>query len=554
MAFFKCRTSGRWLMLTVATTSTLQACSLFDPYVKPKNVYLENFQGPAPTQIAPNAGEHSLEAATAYGEALREEYFNAISDQAILNSTAGLALIPISAAGLYFGISGPQSALLPTALGGAAMFLGANYLHSQPREYVYAEGADAVSCAVIAMAPVRAAVNRLQATGGGEQAKYPSLSPLMARLQSAADQVEGMVKEPGSLDGPGEVARARVAEARALIKEAVEAETTIQTSGDALFNAIQKIRTSVTNSLIADEPNLTALASSLSSALPLSAGQLVSKAAVALQPSAPPGTLHDVSPAALKDIQNLLQPYMRELNQAYEELRGVVALVRTAPSQAYLDACGIDVKSAGLNFSITPDSPIAFSDGDKVEAYAITISGGKPQYDWAWQGLKPDDLNVALTYGADGTGVLTITETTAIPKEGSYQLQLRDTAKHLAYVNVKVNAQTATKKQTGSTGGGSGSTAHQLVTPPTQPGLPQIPGLAADEVQLNVELMALLVDRKCMEQVTDFSSAAPLETGLQGGQAKLATKFPDLDSTKVGPTLLRDKLKADKDKQIMCTS
>jgi hypothetical protein len=547
------RRAARRAMSVVTLLAFLQGCSLFDPYAEPNRVYLDRFQGPEPKPGAtiPEGTLRSLQAATDYSEALREEYFHAISDQAVLNTTAGLMLIPISAAALYFGIAGPREVLLPLAVAGGATYLGANYLHSQPRELIYASGAGAVTCASAAMSPIRAAIIRLrntqvadpaqQANFTAQQAGYPTLSPLIVELTAAADSVDALVRDPGLTSAPVQVARERVAAARALANEAAQSDVIIQTAGDTLFSAVQRIRASVTTALIAEEPNLTALASTLSSQLPLRAGQITSQAALqppAAKTSAAKNDKEKMNTAV--SVQQTLDQPLARLAAAQENVRAVVDLAKTGPSEAFLNACGVDVKTAGVNFVVSPTTDVSFSKGDTVESSSFLISGGQSPYDAPWEGLTPDDISAVITYDAGGKGNLLVSEKTAVTKEANYQLRIHDAGNNAVVINVKVGAQTAAKKPAPA----PAAVAPVAVAPvPGAQGAVPVVAVPVSEAVFNKELLDMLVVRGCTQPPANLDDSIAVDDALHNGVNALATKFPQLAT--LGVTDLNTKLKAD---------
>jgi len=436
-------------VIAAATAASLAGCSLLDPYVKPDDTLLKAYQE-----------SHSLESATDYAEALQEEYLGAISDQAMLKSGVGLALIPISAAALYFGIQGIHpDTVLALGLGGAGTYLGAQYLSSQPRELIYVAGSNAVSCAVIAMAPVRAARDRLVDlesevyqldAADAEQAKIPappkpvaakpSLTRPLARLGKAINKLDGLVAgvKDTAASARTDYDLALIADAKAVLLEGRKANAVITTSGDTLYGAIQQIRGTVTQAIIETEPNLTALVSSLSSALPLRANQI---APAVKKPEKSKGALHDVDPSST--LNNPDQDRINAENALIditEQVRGVVDLAKAAPSKDYLAACGVNIKEAGLNFAIDPATPITFSNPDAIETHTISISGGQSPYSANWSGSTPADLSLTLTYEADGKGVLTLKETTAKPAKQSYVLSIHDAGSNAVPLDVTTGA------------------------------------------------------------------------------------------------------------------
>ncbi|MBL8470744.1 MAG: hypothetical protein KF778_02980 [Rhodocyclaceae bacterium] len=88
---------------------------------------------------------------------LRKNYLHAVKGQSTLSASISGLLIPLSAIGIYRGVThsseGTTRALTAMGLGASAAYLYANTLTSKPRQGVFLAGADAIGCAVVASRP-----------------------------------------------------------------------------------------------------------------------------------------------------------------------------------------------------------------------------------------------------------------------------------------------------------------------------------------------------------------------------------------------------------------
>lgn len=440
---------GRASVATVILSSTVLAgCSLIDPYVAPSEEISKRY-----------SEERSLAAAMAYAEALRDEYKGALSDQAILNSSIGLALIPVSALAAYYGITGGNSnTIVGLALGGAGAYIGASYLQSEPRQFVYASGVTAVNCAISIMEPFRTAQIILKDEDG-------SLTSRIRTVEQTANELSIKIKEalPALGDQNVEIIAAQdaVNVARATSADGRAVEVALKSGGGTLFSSVRQIEATVDRAIIDTQPSLSSLVSTLGTALPLRAGQ------IAPQPKPKEKAQGEVTaPADANDEAELI-----ELRQKLEgdiiAVREIVDLVKDRTPAESLQNCGVDISKSGLTFNIIPDAPISFVDGATQETSTISVRGGTPPYAASWVGTTPPDISATLTPSPnwDETGILTVTETTASPAEGRYSLLIHDAG--IGATIIEVNS--------GNGGGGAVGSVRAEAAPAAAAGTPPDP-------------------------------------------------------------------------------
>ncbi|MEO3429508.1 hypothetical protein AAFN88_11655 [Pelagibius sp. CAU 1746] len=100
----------------------------------------------------------SVAAAIEHAEAWRTTYYRAVQESEYLKSATALALIPISAAALYLGITSTSGAsrdvITGLGIGGASLFTAANYLSAPTANQIYLAGSKAMGCVVLAARPL----------------------------------------------------------------------------------------------------------------------------------------------------------------------------------------------------------------------------------------------------------------------------------------------------------------------------------------------------------------------------------------------------------------
>ena len=156
----------------MASSLALSGCSMFDPYLEIKNADDYN--------KAVNFNE-----AIEYAEKYKDEYRDALGNEATFRSILGVSLISLGAATLGLGITGASTtAITVTGLTGAAGFGAATWLDSTPRQRAYVLGHNAIGCAIEAVIPLRPDAtgvleegfkNALKALDQGENEDEPGL-------------------------------------------------------------------------------------------------------------------------------------------------------------------------------------------------------------------------------------------------------------------------------------------------------------------------------------------------------------------------------------------
>jgi hypothetical protein len=485
----------------------------------------------------------SLDNAVSYANALRTEYFDKINTDALINAGSGLALIPIGALALFYGISGASRDVpLALGIGGAGLYAGASFLHSQPRQLIYAAGANAVTCAIAAVDPLRLSPE--------ERAE---LHADILRLVLDATVLRQALSPFIDKAGPDiDYAKDVLARAEATIDQAKRADAAAAQAGRTLFNAVQQIRGLVDRAVIANQPNLDALIAGLGSALPLRAGQIAPGIASHL----PKGTVQaaDINEARAFPA---LQVAVQNVEVSIARVKTLIDRLGAGPSADTLKACTNGISAAALTFTVLPTTDLQFRAGASTpQTAAIVLSGGQSPYRWNWLGVVPGTaLTAALTYDNSGSGIVTITVSPGTDT-GDYTISVADatgTSKTVA-VHI-VNAGSGSSRTLGRTtrsqraAGSAATPTHPLITQPTpapeQPAIqstPPAPG--AVELQLRDELLR----RGCKIDPPGTTDSEKIGVGIDEFVAK-HMEYREIGGKKPGEQAILDKLRTEPEKK-----
>jgi hypothetical protein len=378
----------------------------------------------------------SLDNAINYANELRSEYFNKVNIDAELTTGSGLALIPIGALALFYGISGASKDVpLALGIGGAGLYTGASFLHSQPRQLIYAAGANAVTCAIAIMDPLSLSSAEWSAFQADILALVRDTSALRQALNPFVDRV-----------GPEiDYAKTVLARAEATIDQANRTNAAIAQAGRTLFNSVQMIRGLVNRAIISNQPNLDVLMASLGGALPLRAAQIAPGISGRLPKGA--GVFHAL-PNELEAAAQL-QVAVQNAEVSIARVKLVIDRIGPGPSADTLKACTNGISGAALPFTVLPTTDLQFAaKATTVQTAAIVLSGGQSPYSSNFVGVLPGKaVSAALTYDSGGAGIITVT----VPPDaesGDYTLSVADKSGTSKSVGIHITAVRSSTKST----------------------------------------------------------------------------------------------------------
>lgn len=418
------------LVKAISIIVCLESCtSLVNPYISPSNQVTNSYNDTP-----------SLENAINYSNNLRAEYLGALSDQAYLNAGVGLTLIGVSAAAFALGATGgATNAIIGLGIGGTAAYLANTFLYSKPRQLIYAAGAGAISCSVSATEPLRVAsrlINKKQIDSNNQELN--SFTQNLANLNLNLNKLKALIKKHGN-SLPVVAAENIFLEGEVSLKKGRQAEVIISTAGGTLYSAVEQIRTKVNRALIDTEPNIQTLVESLSSTIPLRAGQIA---------PIPKGTFDEGDPvhadvSGLEEIKKELNELMRSVVSNSEQVLFIVRLVEKGPTSEAMQGCQVNIEKSGLNFSVSETS----LNMKKMQTANIIISGGQPPYGINWTGNIPAStaLQANLNYQNDGTGVVIIKALSAVDNN-NYSLLIQDKSVNKVIVEITTQGKSENSK------------------------------------------------------------------------------------------------------------
>ena len=415
--------NGR-LIVAIGASLAISACSIANPYR-----YGDD------TSYRKGA---LLAGAVAFAEDTREKYYDAITEQTLMNRGVGVLLIGAASAAAFLGLQGGNTKIITgLGVGGAGLFAVNSILYSQPRLGVYVAGAKAISCTLGSFASARAF------DSAGFEEAYLEFRDQYAKVKGLlADSPGG---NPDIIDN----ARAEVEASTATLINADKVRADLNTTGVRLFENVQAIHANVTTALIATEPDLVSLVATLGTTIPANAslltGPKLKKPEDPLKKKTSPRA--DEKAAALARETTIL-----ELARRIVDAR--ISLAGESPSDAALEACA---EFASIKpFSVLP-RPTLVVDLNKGPSGLVRVSGGKAPYSYGWVGQAPG-AGVTLEEASKTTAALSIRVTGDDTASGqTFQLVVQDNDTNSATILVTfVGKSAAGETPTGTPPGGDG--------------------------------------------------------------------------------------------------
>jgi hypothetical protein len=144
----KCRLLKR-IAAIAAIAVLLPSCAVLNPHVDARK--LDEFYA-----ASENKFEGNLSGAVRAADELRHNYLGAVGQYAYARNGLVLTVIPLTAWGLYRGVTssgGATEALAVAGIGAAGGYAVGSQLLSGQRELIYLAGAEAIGCSILAMRP-----------------------------------------------------------------------------------------------------------------------------------------------------------------------------------------------------------------------------------------------------------------------------------------------------------------------------------------------------------------------------------------------------------------
>ncbi|MDQ3511897.1 MAG: hypothetical protein M3414_09520 [Pseudomonadota bacterium] len=249
-------------LLTCLLVPACAGCAIMNPYVYPSKTIPPDALPPK-HDAAQFAGD--IGPAIRYADSWRHTYARAAGQHAAMRNWSAAALLPLSATALFYGVTGHGSSdrITRLALGGASIYGANQYLTSNPRQDLYMQGAQALTCAITSTRPFIVTAGWLTELKDDTS----KLTRELAELEKRHAALQAMVDDPGLTDIAAKSAAMTtlasasraIADARALIVKSTQADLAILGAGHALTDAVRSITDFVYSQLPSTQPDLETL-------------------------------------------------------------------------------------------------------------------------------------------------------------------------------------------------------------------------------------------------------------------------------------------------------
>ncbi len=376
------------LVLILPLLTGISGCaSLFNPHY-------------SPLRVTPKGQTATMEEAVTYADNAIDAYRKGVGDQANLSAWTGTALIPLSAVVVGLGtLGGHSNSVTNLALGGAAAYGMSSWLSSPVRSLVYVDGIGALNCAKESMRPWYVSNDWMadfNTAMDNLSTKIPALTHGLSELEALISVLEGMglagdpqVKAAKALakSVTGQLAGVRVTQ-----ENGFTLKHRLETAGQALIFAVDRINGEMDKALLSTVPNLTALPSVIASLNP---------AADMFRQGSAPAEVQTVKAAdkanefhaqsltrgeatKIKSARNDLNAKVREVKLMATTLAGYEGFVRSAVkkfeqpvSDTLLKQCGVSEEDIVKPLKVLPDTKVTVAAGSST---SIFLFGGSGQY------------------------------------------------------------------------------------------------------------------------------------------------------------------------------
>lgn len=253
---------ARVVALAAATGLMLPGCAVLNPhvdaprldgvYAQPSDCAQKNELREACTRF-----HGRLVEAVGAADQLRRNYLGAVNQYAYARSGLALTIIPLTAWGVYRGVTssgGATDALAATAIGAAGGYAVGNQLLVGRRELVYLAGAEAIGCSILAMRPY------LVDAGDAQTYFIRPLHTLGKELPVAVDTLAQFKRNHAGLKvAEVEVAEARLSALNATLAEGRAFNGELDSAAVVLIEKARTIQSRVSTEIVKTQPDLASI-------------------------------------------------------------------------------------------------------------------------------------------------------------------------------------------------------------------------------------------------------------------------------------------------------
>lgn len=380
-----------------------------------------------------------LNTAINYANKGKDNYAEALGEQAEFNSYLGIGLTALGASALGLGVVGAgTTAITVLGLTGASAYGIGSFLENKPRQRAYILGYNAINCAIEAVLPfnVNSSLNynHFSQALHGATAEEGLLSHIgntekaisKVRQITATDNISKSIRTAESLIGTARIA----------YSNGVSLDLKINNSGNALTTAVDRIVGQVNDSINTNQADLQSIMTIIGGL-----GGMYSQFTTIPQSMASASDIKSVSKASIQSANLSAQQILNEL------LNSVAALSRTTQTvTAFVNAivaekpieqlkiCGVNPDEIAASIEVDPSGVIDFIQG-KGGSVGRIIQGGSSPYSAAIVSSSSKGISVKQSIPF---APMFIVEVTPEADLGDYSIYVTDGSGHRKFVTVRV--------------------------------------------------------------------------------------------------------------------
>jgi hypothetical protein len=396
----------------------------------------------------------SIKDAIKYADEVRGAYRDALANQGLLSTTLGVVLIPLTGVIAYQGITGVSTkTIAATSIVGASLLGAGIYLHSSPRQIIYAETAAAITCAISVVAPLQLSKDdedhlrtlvqwKYSKEGTQPEPSTENAQPGPSKEDTQPQHSTGDTQqEPSTGDSktnlpyillrvsevPDPKADKLAEQIRIGIASGREALAIIDMAGSQLVSTVDGIMDMADKQIASTIPDPRSLSSGLGGLIPVpkvGAVDLPTLKDLEKEPVKGP------KPEAETPLDTALKRAGTTRNQILAELTfisGVAERIREVSVKSALSGCGGALENITTAFRLVPEATTVSFTFEKGGEHRSVVVGGKPPY-FASLLRKPEVGTLTAEILSEPAGYqLRINADTNV-KAGDYPVAVRDSS------------------------------------------------------------------------------------------------------------------------------
>jgi len=393
-------------------------------------------------EARPNSHPVPLNTAINYANNGKDNYAEALGEQAEFNSYLGIGLTALGASALGLGVVGTGSTTAITVLGltGASAYGIGSFLENKPRQRAYILGYNAINCAIEAVLPlnVNSSLNykHFSQALNGADAEEGLLSHI-ENTEKAISKVR-RITATASISRSISAAESLVETAKIAYSNGVNLDLKINNSGNALITAVDRIVGQVNDSINANQADLQSIMTIIGGL-----GGMYSQFTTVPQSMVSASDIKSVSEVLIESTTP-----QQQLNKALNKLlNSAAALSRTSQTvTAFVNAivaekpieqlkiCGVNPDEIAASIEIDPAGVIDFIKG-KGGSVGRIIQGGTSPYSAAIVSSSAKGISVKQSIPF---APMFVVEATPEAEVGDYSIYVTDGSGHRKFATVRV--------------------------------------------------------------------------------------------------------------------